>query len=427
MEKRYVISISLGNYIHGTGGTGKVVLEHQQVYRQHGISYFHISPFEKTVKGRKVVSGLYNVLLDGVDLGIFSEKQVMAYLYKLQKQEWVLDSIVLHHLVRCDLGFISKLCRSSTCPIVFYIHDYYSICPNHTLLKNNEVFCGYEQPSDAKCAGCAFSSLQRINYSRIREFMKDFQKRVIPIAPSSCALKIWEQAYPEMAGRGRVISHQITNNMIDTSVKMNQQIRIGYVGAQIPYKGWEQWCEFEKFCTANNLPYELYYFGKYPYHSERVKYVYVNVNKDNPTAMSDALRENNIDVAFLFSIWPETYSYTYFESWSAACAVITQKDSGNIADMVKKNENGIVYMNIKEFMEDAINPEQFGASIHRCREKRRPVQLDVNREGIMSLLSNREYRLEAADFSCFRHSILTDLVNLLYCTKHNLPVWRKEI
>ena len=44
--------------------------------------------------------------------------------------------------------------------------------------------------------------------------------------------------------------------------------------------------------------------------------------------MLNALRQNNVDVAILWSLCKETYSYTYFECYAANVFVVTDENSG---------------------------------------------------------------------------------------------------
>jgi hypothetical protein len=54
-------------------------------------------------------------------------------------------------------------------------------------------------------------------------------------------------------------------------------------------------------------------------------------------SMVEALVHNKIDVAFLWSLCPETFSFTLYESIAAGCFVLTNRDSGNIGAYVKEN------------------------------------------------------------------------------------------
>ena len=72
--------------------------------------------------------------------------------------------------------------------------------------------------------------------------------------------------------------------------------------------------------------------------------------------MLKALRENKIQVAILWSICPETFSFTYYECFAAGVFVITNQNSGNIEAMVRENKNGIVLrdeMELRRFLSNA--------------------------------------------------------------------------
>ena len=88
--------------------------------------------------------------------------------------------------------------------------------------------------------------------------------------------------------------------------------------------------------------YEFYCLGENDEIIPGIEYRDVSFIEDGEMAMENALVSNSIDISFLWSIWPETYSYTYYESFPAGTFVITNKMSGNMADLVKRNQNGIV-------------------------------------------------------------------------------------
>ncbi|WP_152209766.1 hypothetical protein [Bifidobacterium cebidarum] len=64
--------------------------------------------------------------------------------------------------------------------------------------------------------------------------------------------------------------------------------------------------------------------------------------------MVPQLKKHNIDIAFLWSTWDETYCYTFFEALEAGCYVLTNSHSGNIAASVKKYNCGLVFSSLSE-------------------------------------------------------------------------------
>ena len=59
--------------------------------------------------------------------------------------------------------------------------------------------------------------------------------------------------------------------------------------------------------------------------------------------MVRALASQNIDVAILWSVWPETFSFTAHEALAAGTVIVTSEDSGNSADRVRRFDRGIVF------------------------------------------------------------------------------------
>ena len=155
------------------------------------------------------------------------------------------------------------------------------------------------------------------------------------------------------------------------------KLRIAYVGYQARNKGYEQWKEF---VTYHKDQFEFYHMGSAIERLPGVCYIEVSFQKEGTMAMTDALKKNKIDMVFLWSLWAETYSYTYFESMAANCFVITYQDSGNIAEQVKKNGNGFVYKSLQELKEDK------ETLLQRYQE-----WLSQKRAGPSLLLANQEW------------------------------------
>ena len=62
--------------------------------------------------------------------------------------------------------------------------------------------------------------------------------------------------------------------------------------------------------------------------------------------MLQTLRRHELDFAFLWSIWPETFSFTCCEAIAAGSFVITNEVSGNIAALVKRTGRGRVFADL---------------------------------------------------------------------------------
>ena len=71
----------------------------------------------------------------------------------------------------------------------------------------------------------------------------------------------------------------------------------------------------------------------------------------NSLTMQQQLSKLNIDIVFQWSKCQETYSYTYFEAFEAGCYVVTNKNSGNIAEMTSQQNNGKAFESFEDCKE----------------------------------------------------------------------------
>jgi len=67
--------------------------------------------------------------------------------------------------------------------------------------------------------------------------------------------------------------------------------------------------------------------------------------------MVRTLRKLRIDIAVVWSLWPETFCIAAVEALRAGATVLTFKDSGNVAALVKRTGFGSVLDNEADLME----------------------------------------------------------------------------
>jgi hypothetical protein len=99
------------------------------------------------------------------------------------------------------------------------------------------------------------------------------------------------------------------------------------------------WATFEALAMrfAQDARYAFYQFGvaqgaaAIPGH---VRHVPVQVSREQPDAMIEALAEHAIDVAVVWSVWPETFCYTAHEALAAGVFVLTHPGAGHVAATV---------------------------------------------------------------------------------------------
>lgn len=344
MEKligtKYVLSITFGDYKNTLGGVAKAVLTHQYMFNENGISYICIFPLNLSNRRYAKNNKYWGVTVDGFFDNVCSTKMLINFLIHLSHKGVLCECIHIHHLRHIDINELSNILRCMDTKIYFYIHDYYSICASTKLIGDNGFLCRSDFLKNKRCETCRYYSESIKFKGQFERFVLNFWSRIIFIAPSDTCKHWFLKQYTEYAKKVIVVYHQILEGDYVIPKKTDSVIKIGYVGLPIPTKGWNQ---FKKLYDIyrNNNNYEFIYFSSISDASVDIRHVSVDFQQ-SLTAMQDVLRKERVDYVLLWSTWPETYSYTYYESYSAGCCVITNPDSGNIADQVKKMNSGFV-------------------------------------------------------------------------------------
>jgi len=372
-NKRYVLSIAYNNYQTGIGGVDKAVIAQKEKLYQNQISYVFIFPQLARIKKHYILAHLWEVIADDKNYGLYTTKELLNELSELQHKQFQLQSITIHHLLNMYFPDLYLLLDHIKGKIYMLIHDYYTICPQCFLLKNNETFCGKEGYQKDKCKDCRNYPDVEIHVQRIKQLFQRYMERIQLIFPSEYTRQLWSTVYPKIKSDKKVIFHQTLNGEYKENmeeIKKEDVIKIAYIGQQLYLKGWDIW---KKLYSGKKLEkgYQSYYLGmgkETGYVNHMVK---VSFQKEGKNAMLKKLRNQKIDCVILWSIWPETYSYTYYECLAANAFVITNTVSGNIAAMVQKNGNGKVLGTIKELEELIGNPEELKQLINQWRVQKK--------------------------------------------------------
>lgn len=337
---KYILSIGMNDYRNRLGGTNKVILEQRKLLKEHGYGYIYICP----VKERR--DRLWEIILNNRFYCIRSTEQLLFFLYQFTDKGSQISEIHIHHLLGVSIDEVDRLLSGVEAKIKYYIHDYYTICPSVKLLKNDVSFCGTEKMTEQKCEGCKYFAESREKNARLRVFLKKYENRIVFVIPSDAAKEAWIRAFEEYEDRTAVIYHQeLQGNYMGNREPVEEKIKVGYLGETSYSKGWDVWNGL--IDVVSEKPYYFFHFGKDKEAVKKMKNVSVNFQKKY-NAMVNALRTKKMDCVLLWSLWEETYSYTYYESLASNTFVITNKQSGNIARQVEIRKNGIVLDNEQE-------------------------------------------------------------------------------
>lgn len=345
VNQKYVLSISYGDYTFGAGGTDRAIKAHQEMLNNEQFSYLYIYPLRRINNKIKIIENcIWGFICDGKRMGFFSTNKVITYLKRLQKENHKLLSIFVHHLKNVHIEELDKILNCCCVPIYFYLHDYMTICPLAGLVTSSDSFCGTSFPCETKCGDCRFNIDE--NGERLLEIQRMWEKhhdRIQYVAPSDVAKNEWLKCYPEYKDKIQVIYHQTgSGKYADHTVPGEEEpLKVAFVGYKKNLKGWKQWSEAVSKAVNNGCNMKFFQFGTTNVHFPYIQEIDVDFKK-SLTSMTDALRAYGIHVAVLWSICPETYSYTFYEAWAANTFILCNELSGNICAQVKRIQNGLV-------------------------------------------------------------------------------------
>ena len=372
-----VLAVSHSDYRIGVGGTQKLLQQEEVLLAARAISYLEIHPSpDQPLVGRNLQSFYMGLYVDSKYIGDFVVAQLREIFQELARAGVNLHTVHLHHLLGFELGVVSEVLRDLQTRKTFFIHDFYSICKQLNLLKNDKEFCGGPPVGSKACHECSYGEQRPAHFEAFKSFLDMWKPDFV--APSQVACEVWCGSYPNWERKVRIVPHLLQREGGYAPVERTAggRIRIAYVGYQHPIKGWEEWKQFASLVRREH--YELYVLGSCSELLPNVQYVSVSFIDHGPEAMLQALRHHAIDLVFLWSLAPETYSFTVFESMAAGCFVLTNPRSGNIAAQVSQQGCGLVAKDLGELLDFLQDTKRVETCLEQFRKKNPPFDLAPN-------------------------------------------------
>ena len=423
--KECVLSVSFSNYLKNKSGMPKVVMAHQKMFNEEKISYIYLFSVKKMVfHEHGMLFCLFGVIIDGKYMGVYPIHKIIKEIGCLIEQGQEIHGIHIHHLLYIKLKYIKMILDAfQNIPIVYYLHDYYCVCTNYTLRKNKDVYCGGEGLNSQCCKNCNSHKNSIKIENKIGKLFSKYKDRLTFVSPSEATKEIFLRFRPEYQNQVIVIPHQklievYKENM--NPIERGKKIKIGFLGMPSKHKGWETWCKLVQQSDANN--YEYYVFNSSNKSYSNMHKEYVAFNEKNLDAMTQALRKNNIDIILMWALWPETYSYTYYEAYSSNAYVLTNTISGNIMNAVQENGNGLVLEDEEALLSLFMNSKQMTEYVNKFRESRKcgPLFLEENSYIVeYTKKEKKEVRYQKQMYVNLYETIISGLLNRFNVTDNS--------
>ena len=426
VNKRFVFTLFFMDHMLDKTGVSRFMLGQQKMFLSHEISYVSAFIIRRAYfNGRIEAFNEYGLLVDGEYQGVFSEPELTEELMRWNGSGIVLLDFHIHHFLHVKLKDIDHFLRSfPELSVKIYLHDYYTLCRNYTLMKNDEQYCGGKGLTPQICNDCRYYHSSVKYTEELFDLLNIYKDRLLFVSPSEITKDIFLNFHPEYADKTVVIPHlKLTGNSTNIEpVKEDEPVKIAFLGYRNPMKGWDLW-ESITAKYKNDPGYSFYIFNSDDLVYKDMIKVPVRFTEDRMDAMTKALIENGIHAVFLWSLWPETYSYTFFESYSANCFVITGRESGNIAAAVQKYGNGRTFVSFSEFDAFLTNSKVLKQEINRFRLSGNPgpESISDNDEILGPYLDHKGSKQETAAIPCRKtNPVLMWVLNRHYDKKYRI-------
>lgn len=236
--------------------------------------------------------------------------------------------------------------------VSFRGHDFHAICPSCNLLNCDKVFCNLAHQKgcsycikNVKLDSCLknnkilFNGFNDIDTWKKswNDFFHDTLDEIIVFSNSTKNLFI--RAYPVLKTKVCIIPHK-TMQLPVVEIEKHKDINIAMLGNMSSIaKG----CDvIKKMCKLNRDSHlNLVVIGTY----KRPPKGLIVTGKYKPIDIPKLIKKYNIDIVFISSIWPETFSYTTSEAMNMNIPVACY-NMGAPAERVSKYKQGLVLKDI---------------------------------------------------------------------------------
>ncbi len=325
------------------GGTQKHVTEEIRKLKVEGASVYLLTSGQVdrgTATLRHVDCGecpsLEGMRVEGADI------EIGKFLHEIGISE-----IHIHNLIDFSASapsFFASLSRELGASLYFTLHDYLSICPRINLVDLSGYYCG--EPGPRSCRACLIS--RRSNYGA--PDIEDWREQYHDLLSSAKSIKV-----PSRDARDRLIRYfpdlhtvELVPHeqfspaplVIQQSVT-TKQFRIGAIGAISSIKGFNVLLSCADHARQNELAVKFIVIGYTENDAETLRRGIEVTGRYSDDVALDHVSKAELDMIFLPSTWPETYSYTLSIALKTGLP-IAAFDLGAIAERLRDQDRAIL-------------------------------------------------------------------------------------
>ncbi len=325
---------------HGReGGVKRHVSERATALRRDGLRPIVLWPVaNRSGKGRDCVVG--NGPEGGTPNLRFAVPAEMGMVAELLEGDLPVRAEV-HSLVGHDAR-LPRLFDRLRIPYELVVHDYSWICPRINLVSSGNRYCG--EPDEAGCVACVTDLGTRIeetiSATELRKRSAGVMRKASRIVvPSADVARRMRRYFPRV--RAEVVGWEDDDGVpTSQSVVASGVRRVCVVGAIGIEKGYEALLSCARDAANRGLSLEFVLVGESCDDDRLTATGRVRITGTyEPHEAVALIRRQEAALAWLPSIWPETWCYTLTEAWQAGLHVLAF-DIGAPAERIRRTGRG---------------------------------------------------------------------------------------
>jgi hypothetical protein len=373
---RLHVTFSHDDFTKRIGGVQLCLQAESAGLARAGVDHLHVFPAAPwpTLRPAGTPSPL-GVVWNGRTLGHFAIGDILKALGRRPAR--ARTSLAIHSLLGHEIGeTLDILSAAGARRGLFWLHDFAGVCAGYHLMRDEARDCGAPPAGSAACRICVFGPGRDLHLSAHLRLFEALDLTLV--APSQAALDTWSAA-PDapVPAATRVHPHARLVPTGRFAEAGEGPLTVAFLGMPSAYKGWPVFTDLaHRF--RDDPRYRFVRLGSAAAPGAPADHIEVSVTADNPHAMREALDSARVDVAILWSLCRETFSFAAYEAAAAGAAILTGPDSGNIAAFTRAGGHGLV------LPDEAALHAQFESGVVRylSRAARRPEICEIAYSGM---------------------------------------------
>lgn len=268
--------------------------------------------------------------------------------FRLLLKSMDIELIYINHLIKFPIFDFIKFIQHSGIDYIYFIHDFFCICPLVNLVKRNGPYCNNE--TDVNICKACLSGRRETDIQTWRKTFESFLSNAQKvIAPSNSTKEIVKKHFPDIDID--VQEHPLSPNIYYTytpEFASEKKLNVAFVGNIHKNKGSQILYKLKMEIERGKLPFCIKVIGLTDRHKRRFVspsgHFVVTGPYDN-REISNLLATHKIAIVITSSICPETFSYTTNEAMFSGYPVIAF-DMGAPAEQIRKYRGGWILKEI---------------------------------------------------------------------------------